>query len=98
MCSPARNAVWVIAPDPGVLLRHWGNSYVAYNVASGDTHQLGALAGSIVEHLRARNMTRFELSEMLDSDEAANDAQFCEILESTLTDLANLGLITVRQV
>ncbi len=86
------------APDPGVLLRHWGNAYIAYNVASGDTHQLGMLAGDIVEHLLVTHMTQLDLLEMLGSDEAANNAQFCEILESTLTDLANLGLITVRRV
>lgn len=96
MCPSTSDAVWVIASDPGVLLHHWGNSYVAYNVASGDTHQLGAMAGSIVEHLRVSNMTQLELSGMLDSVEAANDAQFCEILESMLADLENLGLITAH--
>lgn len=88
----------MVAPDPGVLLRHWGNAYIAYNIASGDTHQLGMLAGDIVEHLLVTHMTQLDLLEILGSDEAANNAQFCEILESTLTDLANLGLITVRRV
>lgn len=96
MCPSTSDAVWVIASDAGVLLRHWGNAYVVYNVASGDTHQLGALAGSIIEHLRVSNMTQLELSGMLDSAEAANDTQFFEILESTLADLDNLGLITAH--
>ncbi len=96
MCPSASDAVWV-TPDPGVLLRAWGDSYVAYNVASGDTHQLGALAGGIIERLQVTGMTRVELFKILGSEKPVNDAQFGEILESTLADLENLGLITVRR-
>ncbi len=84
-------------PDPGVLLRHWGNAYVAYNIASGDTHQLGVLAGCIIEHLKTSTMTQTELLGKLGPDESVNNAQFCQILESTLTDLQNMDLITVHQ-
>lgn len=90
------DSVWAIAPNPGVLIRHWGSSYVAYNIASGDTHQLGALAGGIVEHLNTMHLTKTELLEKLGSDASVNDMQFCEILESTLADLENLGLIVVH--
>ena len=96
MYLPKNDSAWVIATNPGVLIRHWGNSFVAYNIASGDTHQLGVLAGCIVEHLKITRMTKIELLEKLGSDASVNDMQFCEILESTLADLENLGLIAVH--
>lgn len=91
------DSAWAIAPNPGILIRHWGSSYVAYNIASGDTHQLGVLAGCIIEYLKTRAMTRAELLGELGPDESVNNEQFCHMLDNTLSDLQNMDLITVHQ-
>ena len=96
MHSAVGDVVVMRTPDAGVLLRHWGSTYVVYNIASGDTHQLGVLAGCIIEHLKTRPMTRAELLEQLGPDESVNNTQFCQMLESTLTDLKNMDLIKVH--
>lgn len=97
MESPVSDVGLMSVPDPGVLLRHWGSAYVVYNIASGDTHQLGVLAGCIIEHLKTRAMTRAELLGKLGPDESVNSEQFFQMLDNTLSDLQNMDLITVHQ-
>lgn len=96
--SSASDRVWTIAPGPGVLLRNWGSTFAAYNIASGDTHLLGALAGLVVQSLLAGDVDHVRLSKSLHSAPDTENHEFQSLLENTLIDLTRLGLIRARPV
>lgn len=81
-----------------VLLHCWEDACVAYQADSGDTHQLTRSAGNLLQLLtqqaRDSNELAHSLFPGLDSTALASEIS---ALESTLEQLAQLGLIERRQ-
>lgn len=81
-----------------VLLHCWEDACVAYQAETGDTHHLTCSAGNLLQLLTKQARDSNELAQRLfpEHDPTALASEI-SALESTLEQLAQLGLIERRQ-
>ncbi len=81
-------------PDAKLLWRLWGEEYVVYNSASGDTHLLDLLTGQILKQLESSPRGPLELADLICSEfEFEPNAPLIESIEDRLKKLSVLKLI-----
>ena len=96
MGSAARSeSVWWRVPAAGTLAwRKWGDEFLVYNGASGQTHHLNFLAGEALRSLEAEAADVGELVRRLANQfEIAEDSPPLQMIDLLIHELDELGLI-----
>ena len=76
------------------MWRRWGDEFIVYNVASGQTHYLNALAAQVLQYFQGQAATFDELvQDVRDSVPEGEDACILERVRELLKGLDYLGLI-----
>jgi PqqD family protein of HPr-rel-A system len=91
-------ALWWVPRAADFLLRDWDADGVLYDIASGDTHRLGALHLELLELLQQRPQAAEALATSLAADlpEHLAPEMQRQLIDDALAELAELGLIEAR--
>ena len=88
------NPKWQVATDNAFLFHSWGDEFVVYNGATGDTHLLGLVAAQVMLKLQQMPTDVVSMAEwvapMLQTEP---DDDFVLFIEQILTDFDHLGMI-----
>ena len=77
-----------------LLVRNWGDEYVAYSELTGQTHLLSLLPATVLTLLQKQPSHSPDLgSRVAEALQLEVDDQVLAALEQTLSDLERLGLI-----
>lgn len=93
---PARSedTLWQIAPGHALLLHTWGDEYVIFDKASGDTHLVSEPAGSLLECLQLGSASFEHLAKhVFGQTEILLKLESHQILKAMTEELTRLGLI-----
>jgi len=92
-----RVSLWRVASPQAIAWREFDDELVIYDNATGDTHHLGALGGHVLlmllRHPSGVAMPGL-VREILDSAEITDNALLAGQIERTLSELAELRLVT----
>lgn len=88
-------ALWWVPRAADFLLRDWDADGVLYDIASGDTHRLGALHLELLELLQQQPQAAERLADSLAADlpEHLSPEMQRQLIEDALAELVTLGLI-----
>jgi len=87
--------MWHLTADTLLYCPERDEQAVIYQVASGDTHLVSALAGQVILHLRSAAATTDTLHQhIVNSAPGQDTVELQQALTATLGDLHQLGLIT----
>lgn len=89
---------WYVPRAASFVVREWDADGVLYDMASGDTHRLGALHLEVMALLQQRPASLDDLQQSLAADFAdeLTPAARRRLIAGSLTELANLHLIAKR--
>lgn len=88
--------MWHLTSDTLLYVPEWNEQAVIYQIASGDTHLVSALAGQVIQHLQSSvAATTHALHQHIVNCAPGQDtAELQQMLKATLGDLEQLDLIT----
>jgi PqqD family protein of HPr-rel-A system len=90
----SRAGVWRLSEKSALLLRNWGDEYLAYSELTGQTHLLEPFVGMVLHCLQAGACTSSELAaRVAEALQLEQDDQLLTTIEQTLADFERLGLI-----
>ncbi|SRR5258706_8699387 len=85
---------WTAPRSYELLWEYWDGEHILYTPLSGETHLLNDMAARAVGLLGEQPLAARELAEQLgNAFDVVVDSEFMEIVESTLAQLDQLGLI-----
>lgn len=88
------NPKWQVAAENELLFRSWGDEFVVYNGATGDTHLLGLAAAQVILKLQQTPTDAVSLAEWVAPLlQTEPDDEFVLFIEQILTDFDSLGII-----
>lgn len=94
MPAPGEDTLWQIAPGHELLLHTWGDEYVIFDKASGDTHLVSEPAGSLLECLQLGSASFEHLAEQVfGQTEILPKLESHQILKTMTEELTRLDLI-----
>lgn len=86
--------MWRLAPLTELRWRRWGDEWVVYDIASGDTHQMDTLTAVTLGSLETQPYDLSELAEQVSMELEISDIAKVEmVLAEILERLGKLGLI-----
>ena len=86
--------LWRLNPVCQLKWRSWGNEYILYNSASGQTHLLNELGASALNLLSAGELSACNLRQTLAAKcDLADDSEFQSYIDNMLKSMDSLGLI-----
>jgi PqqD family protein of HPr-rel-A system len=86
--------VWRNSAGAAVLLRTWGEEYLAYSELTGQTHLLALFAATVLMLLQERSCSSAELAiRVAEALDLGNDDALLTTVEQTLADFERLGLV-----
>lgn len=91
-------ASWWVPRSTDFLRRDWDTDGVLYDLASGDTHRLGALHLELLDLLQREPHSVDSLAAVLAPDlpEHLDPAAQRQLVKAALEELASLGLIEIH--
>jgi len=85
---------WGVLDANGLAWRKWGDEFLVYHTASGQTHHLNFLAGEALRSLEAEAADVGELIRRLANRfEIAEDSPSLQTIDRLIRELDELGLI-----
>lgn len=85
---------WRVTGSRPDLVRLWDDQCVLFNLASGQTHQLNALAEAALRIMMARPMAAAEVGEALAAElETEADPLWIQQFDELIAEFDRLGLI-----
>jgi len=85
---------WAVPEGNGLAWRKWGDEFLVYHNASGQTHHLNFLAGEALRSLEAEAADVGELIRRLANQfEIAEDSPPLQMIDRLIRELDELGLI-----
>lgn len=88
------NPKWQVAAENELLFHSWGDEFVVYNGATGDTHLLGLVAAQVMLKLQQSPADALSLAEWVAPlQQIEPDDEFVLFVEQILTDFDGLGMI-----
>ncbi|BAN36153.1 hypothetical protein SCD_n02345 [Sulfuricella denitrificans skB26] len=92
------NQKWQVAAENELLYHSWGDEFVVYNGATGDTHLLGLAAAQVLLKLQQAPADTVSLAEWIAPlQQIEPDDEFVFFIEQILTDFDSLGIIEHTQ-
>ena len=86
--------MWQLRSQQSFALHSWNDEYVAYDCATGDTHQLSWLAADVLNQLQQHPVTHGALvQEFLASDPTLDPQAVVTEVASVLAQFHQLALI-----
>lgn len=77
-----------------LVWREWGDEFLVYNTASGQTHHLNLLAGEALRSLEAKpGSVSGAVRRLADQFEIAQDSPQLKMIDGLIRQLDELGLI-----
>lgn len=87
--------MWHLTTDTLLYVPESDGQAVIYQIASGDTHLVSALAGQVVLHLQSAAATTDTLHQhIINCTPGQDTVELQQMLKATLGDLQQLDLIT----
>lgn len=88
------NSKWQVSAENELLSHSWGDEFVVYNGATGDTHLLGLVAAQVMLKLQQSPADAVSLAEWVAPlQQIEPDDEFVLFIEQILTDFDGLGMI-----
>jgi len=88
------NQRWQVTAENELLFRSWGDEFVVYNGATGDTHLLGLVAAQVMLKLQQTPTDAVSLAEWVAPLlQTEPDDELVFVIEQILTDFDSLGII-----
>ena len=83
-----------MAAENALHFHSWGNDFVVYNSAAGDTHLLGSIAAQVLLKLQQAPADAVNLAEEIASSlQREPDDELVLFIEQTLADFESFGII-----
>jgi PqqD family protein of HPr-rel-A system len=94
LVSRTQTVQWGVPDANALAWRNWGDEFLVYNAASGQTHHLNFLAGEALRSLEAEAADVGELVRRLANQfEIAEDIPSLQMIDQLVRELDELGLI-----
>ena len=86
--------IWRVSPSTRLVWRRWGDEFVVFNVASGQTHYLNGLAARVLQYFQDQAATAEELiDDIRRSIPQGGDLSILDQVRDLLAKFDSLGLI-----
>ena len=86
--------LWRVSPSTRLVWRQWGDEFIVFNAASGQTHYLNALAARVLQYFQEQAATADELvDDIRSSIPQGGDLSILDQVRELLTRFDSLGLI-----
>ena len=90
-CSDLASKSWKAEQ---LLWRSWANEHIVYNVSSGNTHTISAVAAKVLKLLEESPQTGDQITQYLASDSGLDsDDELAAHVARLVADLDELGLV-----